>query len=100
MSFFGLLAVVPQWVSASFPIIRIIIMILLVILSGFMIFCVLIQPGNSEGLGAISGTSDTFFGKNKGKTLEGTMKRLTVLSAVLLVVLSIIFIASMIIYKG
>lgn len=93
-------AAVPDWVSASFPYIRLVLMIIMVLLSAFMVFCVMTQPAASEGLSAISGGQDTFFGKNKGKTLEGTFKRLTVLTAILLVVVAVLFFVSLIIYAG
>ncbi|MDR3318699.1 MAG: preprotein translocase subunit SecG [Clostridiales bacterium] len=75
-------------------------MCIMVVLSVFMIAVVLFQPGGSDGLGAISGTSDTFFGKNKGKTTEGALKRLTIIAAVSLVVIAILFFVTMIIYNG
>lgn len=95
-----LLAPVPAWVSNSFPYIRMGLMIVEVLLALFMIIVVLFQPGNSEGLGAISGGQDTFFGKNKGKTLEGRMKKLTIFTAMFLVINAILFFVSMIIYNG
>ena len=32
---------------------------------------VLMQEGKSQGLGAIAGAADTYWGKNKGRTMEG-----------------------------
>lgn len=78
-------------VSAIYPIVRIILLVLIVLCSLFMIFVVLLQPGNSSGLGAIGGGAETFLGKNKAKTLEGKMKKLTVIVAILLAVFSIAF---------
>ena len=34
------------------------------------IILVLFQPGNSQGIDALGGSSETFFGKNKGRTME------------------------------
>ena len=56
-----------------------------------MIFVVLLQPGNTSGLGAIGGGAETFLGKNKAKTLEGKMKRLTVIVAIAFAVFAIVF---------
>ena len=92
--------VVPRWVEVSFPYIRMGLMVMEVLLSIFLIAVVLFQPGNSEGLGSISGGQDTFFGKNKGKTLEGRMKRLTITTAILLVVNAAIFFVTLTIYNG
>jgi preprotein translocase subunit SecG len=75
----------------TYFIIRVVLLVLIVLCALFMIFVVLIQPGNSSGLGAVSGSSETFLGKNKSKTREGRMKRLTVIVAALFVVLLIVF---------
>lgn len=78
----------PGW---YFPV-RLILIILISILALFILLVVLLQPGNSEGLGAITGsTTDTYLGKNKSKSWEGKLKRLTVIAAVLIIVLCIIF---------
>jgi len=69
----------------------------MVVLSAFMVVIVLLQPGGGDGLEAVSGSQDTFFGKNKGKTTEGAMKKITVITAVSLVVVSILFWVSIII---
>jgi preprotein translocase subunit SecG len=49
------------------------------------------QPSNSNGIGAISGHSETFYGKNKSKTLESKMKKLTVIAICVLIVCMICF---------
>lgn len=50
----------------------------LIILSIAIIALVLLQEGNSKGLsGAIAGGAETFFGKNKGRTLEAKLVKLT-----------------------
>ena len=55
------------------------------------IVLVLLQPGNSTGIDALGGSSETFFGKNKGRSLESKMKRWTVISLIVLAVLAIAF---------
>ncbi|HEY8423525.1 MAG TPA: preprotein translocase subunit SecG [Clostridia bacterium] len=94
------LKTVPEWVSISFPYIRMALMIIEVLLAIFLIIVVLFQPGDTEGLGAISGGQDTFFGKNKGHTLEGRMKKLTIWTAALLVINAAIFFITLAIYAG
>lgn len=61
----------------------------------FIIVCialtiiVLMQEGKSAGLtGSISGIADTYWGKNKGRSVEGTLEKLTKVLAVLLIVLA------------
>ena len=55
------------------------------------IVLVLLQPSNSSGIDALGGSSETFFGKNKGKALEEKMKKWTWICLIVLAVLSIIF---------
>ncbi len=50
----------------------------LVVLSIAIVALVLLQEGNSKGLsGAIAGGAETFFGKNKSRTLEAKLVKLT-----------------------
>ena len=67
-------------------------MIALMCLSALIaIILVLMQPGNSTGIDALGGSSETFFGKNKGKSIESRLKKWTVICLVVLVVFSIAF---------
>lgn len=78
---------VPGW----FHPVRYILLGLIALLSLLMILIVLLQPGNSEGLGALQGSTETFFGKNKAKNMEGKLRKLTVGIAIAIVVLCIVF---------
>ena len=52
--------------------------VVLIILSISLVILVLLQEGNSKGLsGAIAGGAETFFGKNKGRTMEAKLVKLT-----------------------
>ena len=55
------------------------------------IVLVLLQPSNSSGIDALGGSSETFFGKNKGKSIEAKMKKWTWICLAVLVVLAVIF---------
>ena len=67
-------------------------MIALMFLSALAaIILVLLQPGNSTGINALGGSSETFFGKNKGKSIEARMKKWTIDCLVILVIFSISF---------
>jgi preprotein translocase subunit SecG len=74
-----------------YKLISLIAIFLAVIVSVFVIIVVIIQPSNSDGIGAISGHSETFYGKNKSKTLESKLKKLTVVSISILAVCMIVF---------
>ena len=63
----------------------------------FMIICialvvlVLAQEGKSQGLGAIQGTvENTYWSKNKGRSREGVLKKITIGLSVLFIVFGIV----------
>ncbi len=90
---------VANWISESFPIIRFVLLILMVVLAVAMILVVLFQPSSGDGMGAISGqVSETFYSKNKGRSLEGIMKRLTIVLAICLFVVSVLFFVTVVVY--
>lgn len=43
-----------------------------------------------RGLGAISGAAETYWGKNKGRSMEGKLEKFTKLAAVLIFVLALV----------
>ena len=51
---------------------------------------VLLQEGKSQGLGAIGGMAETYWGKNKGRSMEGTLEKFTTFAAVASMVLAIV----------
>lgn len=64
-----------------------------VIISIVVIISVLAQPAKVYGLSsAISGGAETFFGKNRGRTYEGKLRRMTTISMVLFVITSILLV--------
>ncbi|MBQ9728946.1 MAG: preprotein translocase subunit SecG [Clostridia bacterium] len=67
------------------------LIILMAIVALATIILVLLQPSNSSGIDALGGSSETFFGKNKGKSIEAKMKKWTVICLIALIVLSIVF---------
>lgn len=66
-------------------------MALMFIAAIIAIIVVLFQKSNSDGIQGITATSETFFGKNKGKSIEAKMKKWTVACLVVLVIFSIAF---------
>ena len=58
-------------------ILRTILTILFVIDCIALTVVVLMQEGKSQGLGAIAGAADTYWGKNKGRSMEGVLVKLT-----------------------
>ena len=68
----------------------IIIDILLILVSIVLIVTVLMQEGQRQGLGAIGGGAETFFGKNKAKSMEGRLQKYTKIAAAVFIVLAIV----------
>lgn len=74
---------------------NIVLVIVHVVISVALIATVLMQHGKQQGLsGAIAGGAETFFGKNKGRTIDAVLKKVTAVLAVLFVVSSLILTAS------
>lgn len=67
------------------------LMVLMVVLAIGMIIIVLMQSGNQSNLGAITGAAESFFGKNKAKTMESKFKRWTIIIAAAMLVCSVLF---------
>ncbi len=55
-----------------------------------LVVLVLMQEGKSAGLGAISGVAETYWGKNKGRSMEGRLVKFTKWLAVCFMVLAVI----------
>ena len=51
---------------------------------------VLAQEGKSAGLGAISGAAETYWGKNKGRSMEGKLVKITRILAVAFMIFAIL----------
>ena len=51
---------------------------------------ILLQEGKSAGLGTISGMADSYWGQNKGRSMEGALVKATRISAILFLVLAML----------
>ena len=65
-------------------------MALMFIAAIIAIIVVLFQKSNSDGIQGITATSETFFGKNKGRSIEGKLKKWAWITLIVLAVLSIV----------
>ena len=72
---------------------RIICTVLLVLCALVVIVSVLLQQGQTEGLGSIAGGAETFFGKNKSKSYEGKLALATKVCGTEFIVLSLVIAA-------
>lgn len=71
-------------------VIRIILTIVFLIVCIGLVCLVLLQEGKSAGLGTIGGAAESYWGKNKGRSMEGTLVKITRVLAILFIVLAIV----------
>lgn len=69
---------------------KIILMIIYAVICLALVVIVLMQEGKQAGLGSISGAAETYWGKNKGRSMEGKMEKITKYLAIGFVLLSLI----------
>ena len=55
-----------------------------------MVILVTMQEGKDAGLGTISGMADTYWGKNKGRSMEGKLIKATTVCGVLFFVVAVV----------
>lgn len=71
-------------------VLRVIVTILFILVSIALLLVVLMQEGKSAGLGAISGAAETYWGKAKGRSMEGMLMKITKVLAIAFMVLAAI----------
>ena len=91
---------VAPWMAESFPIIKTVLAVLICVCSLFMIVATLLQKSEADGSQAITGKQDTFYNRNKGGSLQGLIKKLTIIDAVLLMVFCVTFLILNTLYGG
>lgn len=69
---------------------RIVIQVIFILLCIALTALVLMQEGKSAGLGAISGAAETYWGKNKGRSMEGRLVKITKYLAIGFMVIAVI----------
>lgn len=71
-------------------VLKIVLTIIFILICVALVILVLMQEGKSAGLGSISGAAETYWGKNKGRSMEGGLVLATRIMAVLFVVFSLL----------
>ncbi len=71
-------------------VLRIFLMCILILVSIVFTVIVLMQEGKSAGLGAISGAAETYWGKNKGRSMEGALVKLTKFLGIIFMLLAVV----------
>ena len=69
---------------------KIILTIVFVLICIALTVIVLLQEGKSQGLGAIGGMADSYWGKNKGRSMEGTLEKFTKFAAIAVLFLALV----------
>lgn len=69
-------------------ILRTILTVIFVLVCVVSVILVLLQEGRSAGLGAIAGAAETYWGKNKGRSMEGMLVKITRALVVLFIVIA------------
>ncbi len=67
---------------------RTIVTVALVLICIALTVLILMQEGKSNGLGAIAGSSDTYWSKNKGRSMEGMLVKVTRILVIVFMILS------------
>lgn len=71
-------------------IVKIILSIIFIIDCIALTVVVLMQEGKQQGLGSIAGAAETYWGKNKGRSMEGMLVKLTRVAVILFLVLAMV----------
>ena len=69
---------------------KLILTIVFVLICIALTIIVLLQEGKSAGLGSISGMADSYWGKNKSRSLEGNLEKFTKFAAAAVLLLALI----------
>ena len=72
-------------------VLRVIVTVLYVLICLALVVAVLFQESKTQGLsGSINGVAETYWGKNKGRSMEGALEKGTKILAALFIVLSVV----------
>ena len=69
---------------------KIALSVIFVLVAILLTVIVLLQEGKSQGLGSIAGMADTYWGRNKGRSMEGNLEKFTKFAALIFVVLAVV----------
>lgn len=69
---------------------KVILTILYALICIALIVVVIMQEGKQAGLGAISGMAETYWGKNKSRSIEGKLEMATKILGALFILLSVL----------
>ena len=71
-------------------VLRLIIQVIFILICIGLTIIVLMQEGKSAGLGNLGGSSDSYWGRNKGRSIEGAIVKSTKFLATAYIILSLV----------
>jgi preprotein translocase subunit SecG len=71
-------------------ILKTILTVIFILVSLALTVIILMQEGKSAGLGAIAGAADTYWGRNKGRSMEGMLVKGTRILVILFLLLAVV----------
>lgn len=71
-------------------VLRVVLTIIFILICVALVVLVLMQEGKSAGLGDISGAAESYWGKNKGRSMEGRLQKITRVLAILFMVIAVV----------
>ena len=69
---------------------KIALSVIFVLVAIILTVIVLLQEGKSQRLGSIGAMADTYWGRNKGRSMEGNLEKFTKFAALIFVVLAVV----------
>lgn len=75
--------------------VKTIIQVLYIIICIAIVVVVMMQEGKNSGLGAMTGAADTYWSKNKGRSAEGKLVKITTVLGALFIILSVVLCMNM-----
>lgn len=71
-------------------ILKTILTVIFILISLALTVIILMQQGKTAGLGSVAGAAETYWGKNKGRSVEGKLEKYTKIMVVLFFILAIV----------
>ena len=91
---------IAPWISSSFPWIQGGLVVVIALTSIILIIGVLVSPPNTGvGNNAITGASESYYTKNKGKNNQGRIRNLVIICASVIAVCAILYFVAYSIYQ-
>ena len=91
----------PAWVTTLVPIVRYVFLGIIFLCALVLILVTLFQNNSNDESAFLSGgATESYYAKNKGGTIVGKLKVITVICAIVIAVLTVLYFVSNLIYAG